>query len=988
MTLTFIHPTSLWLLLLLPLTVGVALLGPRRPTRGRFWGGLTLRIVLLTLVILALAGIQIRTPAENLTAVFVLDISDSISPEEQVRGEAYIQEALSRMPRGDRAAIVVFGENALVEQLAGEIRSLPDIASVPITTRTDIASALQLALALFPNEGAKRMVLLSDGRQNLGQALDQAELAAAHEIELTYVPLGGPGGESEVLLESLEAPASVRQGQNFDLTVTIHSTAEASAELRVFGDGQLIHSQDVALASGANRLSVPVEAGASGFRRFSAQIIPDRDTRLQNNQASAFTVVHGPPRALIVEGPTIGLGQVPDGAAATRNPAEAFTEALIAAEMQVTTIPASEIPTDLTTLSNYDAVILVDVPATALPPESMEALQVYVRDLGRGLLMTGGEQSFGAGGYLRTPIEESLPVYMDVRNKEQEANLALVLAVDKSGSMGRCHCDDPDLNQTYTRSESGQPKVDIAKEAIMRAAGALGEMDFLGVVAFDEAAKWAVKTQKLVDPNSLENAIGGIPAQGQTNLQSGVEAAYDSLLNVDAQRKHIILLTDGWVHETALLRKAREMQDEGITLSVVAAGGGSALYLEQLAQSGGGTYYPAADILRVPDFFLKETVTAVGRYIIEEPFYPLPGMSSPILSNLDPTTLPPLYGYNGTTPKGTARLDLITPQGDPLLATWQYGLGRAAAWTSDVENRWATQWLIWDGFPRFAAQLVGWTLPAPQVEGLTASARVDDNRGVIELEALDDAGQPLNFLYAHAALVGPDLSVSESELTQVGPGLYQTEVPLSQPGTYLVRLGVNEGDNSLGQQILGLVVPYSPEYRASGTNMPLLAELARITGGDELVEPVAAFIHDLEATAKTNEIWQPLLLIVALLFPLDVAIRRVMLGRSDYEKVGNWLQARLPWRKRMGQRSRGTDERIGGLFAARERARQRQVRGNKEMDDQGTGKNVKTETGEPEVGTGSNPDEVSKSSQLTDNQPSQETLSRLRDAKKRARREE
>ncbi len=442
---------------------------------------------------------------------------------------------------------------------------------------------------------------------------------------------------------------------------------------------------------------------------------------------------------------------------AAQDPAAAFAEALQAAEMQVSVIPASEIPTNLTSLANFDAVILVDVPATSLPAESMEALHVYVRDLGRGLLMTGGEQSFGAGGYLRTPIEDALPVYMDVRNKQQEANLALVLAVDKSGSMGRCHCDDPDLNQTYTRSESGQPKVDIAKEAIMRAAGALGDQDYLGVVAFDDAAKWAVKTQKLVDSNSLENAIGGIPAQGQTNLQSGVEAAYESLLDVEAQRKHIILLTDGWVHETALLSKASEMQENGITLSVVAAGGGSARYLEELAQSGGGTYYPAVDILRVPDFFLKETVTAVGRYIIEEPFYPLPGMSSPIMTNLDPATLPPLYGYNGTTPKGSARLDLITPQGDPLLATWQYGLGRAAAWTSDVENRWATQWLAWDEFPSFAAQLVGWTLPAPQVEGLTASARVEENRGVIELEALDEAGEPLNFLYAHAALVRPDL---------------------------------------------------------------------------------------------------------------------------------------------------------------------------------------------------------------------------------------
>jgi len=972
MSLTFIHPSALWLLLIIPLTVGIALLGPRRPTRGRFWGGLALRVLLLTLVILALAGIQIRTPADNLTVVFILDVSDSVTPEEQARGEVVIQEAVNNMPNGDQAAIVVFGEEALVEQLASETRSLPDIASVPITTRTDIASALQLALALLPDEGAKRMVLLSDGRQNIGQAINQAELAAAHGIELTFVPLGELSADTEVLLESLEAPVSVRQGQNFNLTAVIHSNTVGQAELRFFGDGQLLQNLDVALEEGTNRFGIPVEAGESGFRRFSAQIIPDSDIRLQNNQASAFTVIHGPPQVLIIEGARDDK--------ATQNPAEAFAEALTAAEMQITTLPASEIPTSLTTLANYDAVILVDVPATSIPTEAMEALQVYVRDLGRGLLMTGGEQSFGAGGYLRTPLEEALPVYMDVRNKEQEANLALVLAVDKSGSMGRCHCDNPDLNQTYTRQESGQPKVDIAKEAIMRAAGALGNLDFLGVVAFDNAARWAVETQKLVDSNTLENAIGGIPAQGQTNLQTGVEAAYDSLLGVEAQRKHIILLTDGWVHETSLLSKASEMQEAGITLSVVAAGGGSALYLEELAQKGGGTYYPAVDILRVPDFFLKETVTAVGRYIIEEPFYPLPGMSSPILNNLEPTRLPPLYGYNGTTPKGTARLDLITPQGDPLLATWQYGLGRAAAWTSDVENRWATQWLAWEKFPSFAAQLVGWTLPAPQVEGLTATARVEENHGIIELEALDKSGEPLNFLYAHAALVGPDLSMTESELMQVGPGRYQAEVKLSQPGTYLVRLGVNEGDASLGQEILGLVVPYSPEYRTAGLDLPFLNELVRITGGKELAAPLAAFIHDLEATAKAREIWQPLLLIVALLFPLDVAIRRVMLGRSDYEKAATWVQKRLPFRGRVGKRGNETDQQMGGLFAARDRARRRQSRGDQKSREKGMGKqgNLKAGRQEPQdIGA-----PVSPPSDTDD------TLSRLRDAKKRARRDE
>ena len=284
MSFSFIHPTALWLLLLVLLTVGLALLGPRRPTRTRFWGGLTLRVLLLTLVILALAGIQVRTPADHLTAVFVLDVSDSVTPEEQARGESIIQDAVRNMPKGDQAAIVVFGEEALVEQLASETRRLPDIASVPITTRTDIASALQLALALFPDEGAKRMVLLSDGRQNIGQAIDQAELAAAHGIELTFVPLGELSAESEILLDSLEAPVSVRQGQNFELTAVIHSNTAANAELRIFGDGQLLQSLDVALEEGLNRFSIPVEAGASGFRRFSAQIVPDRDTRLQNNQ--------------------------------------------------------------------------------------------------------------------------------------------------------------------------------------------------------------------------------------------------------------------------------------------------------------------------------------------------------------------------------------------------------------------------------------------------------------------------------------------------------------------------------------------------------------------------------------------------------------------------------------------------------------------------------------------------------------------------------
>jgi len=972
MSLTFIHPHVLWLLLLIPVTAGIALLGTRKAEPRRFFLGLGVRIMILILLIFALAGIQVRRHSNMLTVVFMLDVSDSINAEEQARGEAIITQAVGNMSKNDKSAIVVFGENALIEQLVNDLHTIPDISSIPITTHTDIASAIQLSMALFPDEGAKRLVLLSDGRQNIGQAIDQADLAAAHGIELSYIPLGSSEHGVEVLFSSLETPASVHIHQTFDLKFTINSSGQTGAELRAFADGRLIEHMNVNLNEGDNHFQVPVEANEGGFRRYTAQIVPDQDIHLQNNQASAFTIVHGPPRILIVEGPPISDGKI-------QNQSFALAEALTAATMEVAVSSASEIPTNLASLSDYDSIILVDVPVTALPAGSMDILQVFVRDLGRGLLMIGGEQSFGAGGFLRTPIEEALPVYMDVRNKEQEANLALVLAVDKSGSMGSCHCDDPDLRQTYTRMESGQPKVDIAKEAIMRAAGALGEQDFLGVVTFDSVAKWALKPQTLIEPNALERAIGGIPAQGQTNLQSGVKAAYDSLQEVDAKQKHIILLTDGWVHETALLEQAQEMHHDGITLSVVAAGGGSAQYLEELANQGGGTYYPAEDIMRVPDFFLKETVTAVGRYIIEEPFIPILTTNSPILSEIDPTTLPPLYGYNGTTPKGTARIDLITPKGDPLLAAWQYGLGRSAVWTSDLENRWATQWLNWDGFPRFSAQLVGWTLPEPQVDGLSVNARVEENIGVIELEAQSPNGEPLNFLFAQATLVGPDLNISETEFQQVGPGRYRSELKLSNPGTYLVRVGVNEGSDSLGQVLLGLILPYSPEYQTPGTDNQFLYQLARITGGGQLVESNQAFIHNLTSVDIAKEIWQPLLLIAILLFPIDIAVRRLKLDRSSLRSIMNKVAGVFPLRKEIENDLTEATEQMEKLFTARNRAQQQQQRDPIEI----IHKNL-------DYG-GENPDRKPPSPIEPPGQPdpsTKDTLSRLKEAKRRIRHED
>jgi len=968
-------------------------LAGRRQGRRRWWASLTLRLALLTLVVLALAGVQLRTRADNLTAVFVLDVSDSVPAEEQARGEALIREAIAAMPSGDRAAVVLFGQDALVERMPSEEPLLADLASVPVTARTDIARALQLAMALYPDEGARRLVLLSDGRENLGEALAQAELAAAHQIELVYQPLRAPQGEVEVLLDALQAPAEVRVGQRFELTAIVESTAQVGATLRVFADGRLVRSQELALQAGSNRYVVPLEAEEVGFRRFRAELVPDADTRLQNNAASAFTVVAGPPRILLVEG---APGEATQLAAALR-----------AAQIDAQVVPPAQLPTGLPELAAYDGVVLANVARAALPPESMPALQAYVRDLGRGLLMTGGEHAFGAGGYLRTPLEEALPVDMDVRTKEQSPNLALVLVVDKSGSMGRCHCDNPDLNQTYERREVGQPKVDIAKEAIMRAAGALGPQDYLGVVAFDDAARWALDLQRAVDVIQLERTIGTIDARGSTNLRAGVEAAYAALDGVEARYKHVILMTDGWVREGELSGTAREHYEAGVTLSVVAAGGGSAQYLAELAAFGGGRYYPAVDILQVPDLFLKETVRAVGEYIVEEPFYPLPAGSSPVLRGLDVTRMPALLGYNGATPKDTARVLLSTPRGDPLLATWQYGLGRAAAWTSDLKGQWAVEWLAWGDFARFAAQLVGWTLPAPQAEGLQVETALEGAEAVVRAEVSGDDGAPRNHLDVRAVVVGPDLQRQELLLEQVGAGQYENRLSAAQPGTYLLQVSAREGEGtpsseaqgSVAQRIAGLAVPYSPEYRSDGGGEGLLGELARLTGGGPLSEPAGAFLHDLPALDRARDAWHALLLLAAALFPLDVALRRLVLGRGDARRALAWLRAHVPLAALHPAQAAGRGPVLGQLFAARERAQRRAQRpyaGGRAASSEGAAPperaaaGEQSPTGAPRAQTGDvrpRPGPARSAGEGVGSAP-EDTLARLRQAKRRAQEDE
>ena len=930
MRLSFIFPTALWSFALLIPLWWLALAVPRRLSAPRFWASLLARTALVGTLVFAMAGAQLIRPTDRLTTVFLIDSSDSVSPSARGQAEAFVHDALKVMRPGDQAAVVVFGENALVERAPSDATTLGRISSTPVAARTNLQDAVQLGLALLPADSEQRLVLLSDGGENQGNVLEGSSLAAARGVPISFVDFNTSGSGPEALVSALDAPTNVRSGAQFELVTTVESTVAQSARLSLFGDDTLLQARDVQLQAGVNTFRLTLTAAGQGFQRYRAQIVPALDFRRQNNEAATLVRVAGSPRVLLVE------GQPGEGAN--------FKDALSAAGIGTDLIAPAELPDDVAGLSDYDAVVLMNVPAQALPAKAAANLPIYVRELGRGLVMVGGDRSYGVGGYGTTPIEQALPVYMDVRDRQERPDLALVFVIDKSGSMDACHCSGPN-RQTARSFEGGPRKVDIAKDAVVQATAVLRERDTVGVVAFDSTAHWVLPAG-LRGPNNdtIRNAVAPIEPEGGTNVHAGLVAAQEALQRADARIKHVILLTDGWSGGGDNLDVAQQMRAQGITLSVVAAGGGSADYLKQVADAGGGRYYPIQNIEDVPQIFVQETTTAVGNYLIEEPFTPRYAGPSPILEGLD-QGLPPLYGYNGTTLKQSATTVLAGADDAPVLAQWQYGIGRAVAWTSDFKGKWGKDWVNWAAFPRFAAQLIGWTLPSAAGDGVETNIHTEGARTIIDVKLTDADGKPRNGLQIGANVVGANAFAQETSLTQVAPGEYRASIASPIQGTYVIQISGAQDGRVVVQSAAGMVVPYSAEYRQGQRNPELLAALARSTGGARLEHPADAFAHNLAPVYSAREIAFPLLLLALLLLPLDIGVRRLMLRRGDLSAARAWMDTARFTREtlatdrlhqhdsRAKNSARGAPaEQIERLRAAKARA-QRKARGEEETTD-------------------------------------------------------
>jgi Mg-chelatase subunit ChlD len=858
--LSFVYPEMLGLLVLLAGLWGLAAATPRRPGPVRHYGSLAVRSAILASLVLAVAGIQAHRPVKRLTTVFLLDGSDSVAPSMRAQAETFIQEALAAMGPDDRAAVVVFGDNALVERTPSVAAQLAAISAAPAAGATDIAEAIQLGLALFPADAQKRLVLLSDGGENVGSAVEAARVAAGRGVPIDVVDLAVASDAPDAMAVGLHAPAVARDGQELALEAVVRSSVAQGAEVTLVGEGGPLETRRVELAPGETRVPFTVRAEGNGFQRYSVLVKAGEDAQPRNDEAAAMVHVQGPPRLLLVAG--------------APGDARAFADALAATKMLPEIVAPAAMPADLAGLSEYEAVVLVNVPARALPVGAMAALPSYVRDLGKGLLMIGGEDSFGVGGYGHTPVEEALPVYMDVRNRDERPDLALVFVIDKSGSMDSCHCTSPARSGPVTNLGSQERKVDIAKEAVAQAAAVLGPRDTVGVITFDRAAYETLPPTRGASVDQVVAAMAEVQPRGSTNVRQGLMAAQAMLAGVDARIKHVVLLTDGWGSGGSGIGLAEELHGQGVTLTVIAAGGGSAGHLEELAGAGGGRFYDVTDMAHVPQIFVQETITTVGNYIVERPVLPVSAGDSPLLAGL--TRLPPLYGFNGSTLKESARPVLLSDDDEPLLATWQYGLGRSAAWLSDAKGKWAADWLAWEGFPRFAAQLAGWVLPVRGGARHTADASAAGGEAMLRLTLADaGTGAEGGAFEVRATLIAPDGRRQELALPRTAPDVYQARLASPQPGTYIVQVAGADGERVLLQETASLVVPYSAEYGDSRTNPALLHQLAHLTGGAPLAAGADAFAPLATHATQPEALGLPLLMLALALLPLDILIRRI-----------------------------------------------------------------------------------------------------------------
>ncbi len=810
---------------------------------------LIVRAVIVLLALLALAGPARVTQTGKKALGIIIDASQSMGAEGLTKALDTAQHIQKQSGGSAETFLVRLGSQP--ELLSNDTALDPAQQLLWQKDRggdSHYSAAIDYALALFPAGASRDLILIGDGHETRGSLLSAAQDAAVSGTRLHAIPIAGPQKPDARVLQLTPNRSRLTEGATLKFTAQLESTIEAAGTLKLYENGVQVEQRSVSLKPGKPQSETFTRTpGVRNIYKYRA-VLEDiaGDSLPANNSALTLVDVRGRLRLLYIE------SDATEG--------QYLMQAMEKEGVQLELRQPGGIPSTLDALSGYDGIILSDVPAHQLGEPTMNAMRDYVDKLGGGLIMLGGPQSFGVGGYYRTPIEEILPVRLKSPDEEEKQSAAVAIVIDRSGSM------------------AGE-KLEMAKSASIATAEVLGKNDFIGVFAFDSEAHVVAPMTRLTSTAAVAGQIAAVASGGGTNLQPAFEQARTALQRVKAKVKHMIILTDGQTSGSGYEGLASQCRGEGMTISTVAIGEGSHVALLQaIASAGGGQSYSTMDAATITRIFTQDTLMHTGRMIREEPFQSEFVEKHPMLAGFeDWKSTPALLGYVKTLRKATAQIPLVTDLGDPLLAHWRYGLGKVTAFTSDAKSRWGSLWITrWPGFSRFWSQVLRETARPPQGRHMDLSAETDGDEAKLRVDLQEDAGTRANdarvdaeiFFVAADALGAPLKPLQKIALSQSGPGLYEGSFRPDQPGVYLVRA-------QSGAEMVSAGLVHNPSSEASlGTaNEALLQEAVKITGGSMMT---SATLPDLSTTRAVQyvELWPPLVIALLLLFLLDVAIRR------------------------------------------------------------------------------------------------------------------
>ncbi|MBL0927941.1 MAG: VWA domain-containing protein [Phycisphaerales bacterium] len=907
MGLTFENP--LWLLGL-ALILPVAWTGLRwlqTMSRARAWSAVVARSVLIALVCAMLAGASAVQTSRRVAAIAVIDVSESVRQLADRFGDFGADD--TGKPLGATQAIrrwlAAATAERRVDQLLGVVAfdgqaialATPGAGSVEgwsldlsMRQGTDIEGALRFAEALFPPDAARRLVLVSDGVETSGDARRfAAELAAragaagrsrSAAVPIDVLPISYRV-DREVVVEAVDAPPQAARESTIAVRVVLNATEPATGTLDLLYEGERLDirppgapgpglGRRLALRAGRNVETVEVRLKAATIHRLEAVFTPDdesTDRLAGNNRAESFTVTPGPGSVLLVDG--VGPDR-PD------SPGLTLARTLERAGIRVQTIPPEQLPTDLLRLQGHDLIILQNVPAEAMERATHKVLAEYVSTLGGGLIMVGGPDSFGAGGWNNTELAKVLPVRLDLPEQIVAPQVAVVMVIDNSGSMRR------------GVAGSSRTQQEIVNEGAAAAIETLDKTDLVGVIAFNSQWGTVVPMGRNTDPRRNADAVRAIASGGGTNMWPAIEEGGRLLRQSDARVRRMIVLTDGISEgdpESGIALIA-QLRKEGITVSSI--GVGDELRREELAEIakvGGGTYYEVIDPTRLPRIFLREVRVVRQPLIREQRFVPRGlGSASPAVAGL-PERLPALAGLVLTRrredPKITYALE--APTGEPLLAHWFVGRGQVAAWTSDAWN-WAREWIDTPAYAQLWTQLARAIARPPADQRFELATEFAGDELVLRLDAADDDGRPIDRLAVPGTVYAPDGRALPVRLEQTGPGSYEARLPAGDRGNYIAALTPQLGERRMAAVVGGASRAIGPEFRRLRSDVGLLRDLAAATGGRvlDLATPKAADLFDragLPPTRAAQPLWPVLLTLSLVVFVLDVATRRIAWDR-------------------------------------------------------------------------------------------------------------